>query len=65
MLVDYEVTDMGFFDNYLDAEPRAKQIKGNGITNFLFHVEKFITLDIFFLQQNLLMRHGLSNYIQG
>ena len=27
MLVDYEVTDMGFFDDYSDAVPRAKNMR--------------------------------------
>ena len=34
MLVDYAVIEMGCFDDYLDAAPRAKTMKGNGITTF-------------------------------
>ena len=43
MLVDYAVIDMGFFDDYSCAAPRAKTIRGNGITNFLLHVSQCIT----------------------
>ena len=57
MLVDYAVTEMGCFDDYSDDEPHAKKMRGNGITNFLFHVAQCITLNIFF---------GYSNtYCQG
>ena len=38
MLVDYAVTDMGCFDDYLDAAPRAKTMRGNGITTFILHL---------------------------
>ena len=43
MLVDYAVTEMGGFDDYLDAAPRAKTMRGNGITNFIFHVYQYTT----------------------
>ena len=43
MLVDYAVTDMGYFDDYPDAAPRAKKMRGNGITTFLLHVYRCIT----------------------
>ena len=36
---------MGLFDNYLDDAPRAKNMRGNGITNFLLHVAQCITLN--------------------
>ena len=39
----YSVTDMGCFDDYSDAAPRAKTMRGNGITAFLLHVAQFIT----------------------
>ena len=42
MLVDYSGTDMGCFDDYLDAEPRAKIMRGDGITTFLLHVDQCI-----------------------
>ena len=44
MLVDYAVTEMGCFDDYLDAAPRARTMSGNGINTFLFHVSQCITL---------------------
>ena len=50
MLVDYVVTDMGFFDDYLEAAPRAKRMRGNGITTFLLHVAQCLN----FRQKQLL-----------
>ena len=44
MCVDYAVTDMGCFGVYSDAAPRAKTMRGNGITKFLLHVAQCITL---------------------
>ena len=38
MLVDYEVTEIGFFDGYSDAATRAKTMRGNSITTFLLHL---------------------------
>ena len=38
VLVDYAVTEMGCFGDYSDAAPRAKTMRGNGITTFLLHV---------------------------
>ena len=52
MLVDYAGTDMGCFDDYLDAAPRAKNMRGNGITKFLLHVAQYIT----FHQTNIFYR---------
>ena len=49
MLVDYAVTEMGCFDDYLDSSPRAKTMRGNGITTFLLHVAQCIT----FRQNNI------------
>ena len=43
MLLDYAVTEMGYFGDYSDAAPRAKIMRGNGITTLLFHVSPFIT----------------------
>ena len=34
MLVDYAVTYMGCFDDYSDADTRAKTMRGNDITHF-------------------------------
>ena len=44
MLVEYAVTEMGCFDDYSDAAPRAKSMRGNGINTFLLHVTQCITL---------------------
>ena len=41
--MDYSVTDMGCFDDYLDAAPCAKTITGDGINTFLLHVAQCIT----------------------
>ena len=38
MLVDYAVTEMGYFDDDLNSAPSAKTMRGNGITTFLLHV---------------------------
>ena len=43
MLVDYAVTEMGCFGDYSDAAPRAKTMRGNGITTFLLHVYQCTT----------------------
>ena len=43
MLVDYAVTDMGFFFDYSDAATRAKTMWGNGITRFILHFSQCIT----------------------
>ena len=65
MLVDYAVTEMDCFDDYLDAAPRAKTMRGNGITTFLLHVSQCITLrQKILLQQQLLPRHSWSHLIQ-
>ena len=45
MLVDYVVTDMGTFGNYLDAVPRSKTMRGDGITTFIFHVSQCIIIN--------------------
>ena len=41
--MDYAVTEMGCFDDYLDGPPRAKIMRGNGITTFIFQVSQCIT----------------------
>ena len=41
-LVEYTATDMGFLDDYYDADPNHKSIRVNGIATFLFHVAKYI-----------------------
>ena len=45
MLVDYIVTYMGCFDDYSYDAPRAKTMRGNGITIFLLHVFLCITFN--------------------
>ena len=42
MLVGYAATEMGFLDDYSDAHPNHKIIRGNGITTFIFHVAQCI-----------------------
>ena len=42
MFVDYKVTEMVCFDGYLDADPRSKTMRGNGITKFILHVSQCI-----------------------
>ena len=46
MLVDCAVTEMGCFDDYSDAAPRAKNMRGNGINTFLLHISKCIPFNI-------------------
>ena len=45
MLVDYAVIEMSCFDDCSDAAPRAKTMRGNGITTFILHVAQCITFD--------------------
>ena len=33
---------MGFLDDYSDADPNHKRVRGDGITTFLFHVSQCI-----------------------
>ena len=44
MLVDYAVTDMGCFGDYLNDAPRAQAMRRNGITTFILHVDQCINL---------------------
>ena len=46
MLIKYAATDMGFLDDYSDADPNHKSIRGNGITTFLFHVALCIIFNL-------------------
>ena len=46
MLVEYAATEMGFLDNYPDADPNHKSIRGNDITTFLFHVAQCIIFNL-------------------
>ena len=42
MLIEYAATEMGFLDDFSDADPNHKSIRVNGITTFLFHVAQCI-----------------------
>ena len=42
MLVEYAVIEMGFLNNYSDASPQGKSMRGNGITTFLLYVSQCI-----------------------
>ena len=44
MLVDYEVTEMGCFDDFSDDYPCAKTMRVDIITTFLLRVAQCITL---------------------
>ena len=46
VLVEYAAIEMGFLDDYSDADPNHKSIKGNGITTFIFHVAKCIIFNL-------------------
>ena len=46
MLIKYTATEMGFLDDYSDADPNHKIIRGNGITTFLFHVAQCIIFNL-------------------
>ena len=42
MLVDYAATEMGPLEDYSDAAPQGKSMRGNGINTFLLHVAQCI-----------------------
>ena len=46
MLNEYAATEMGFLDDFSDADPNHKSIRGNGITTFLFHVTQCIIFNL-------------------
>ena len=46
MLIEYAATGMGFCDDYYDADPNHKSIRGNGNTTFLFHVDQCIIFNL-------------------
>ena len=46
MLIEYAATEMGFLDDYYDADTNHKSIRGNGITTFLFHVAQCIIFNL-------------------
>ena len=45
-LNEYAAIEMGFLDDYSDADPNHKSIRGNGITTFLFHVAQCIIFNL-------------------
>ena len=45
-LVDYAATEMGFLDDYSDAAPQCKSMRGNDITTFLLHVAQCTIFNI-------------------
>ena len=66
MLVYYVITEMGCFDDYSDASPRAKTMRVTGFSTFLFHVSQCIT----FRKTNivtaaLISEALLKSFIQG
>ena len=58
MLVDYAAAEMGSFDDYSDAAPQGKSIRGNGINTFFLH----IALCIIFNQTNHVKQYLLPMY---
>ena len=66
MLIKYAATEMGFLDDYFDADPNHKSIRGNGITTYFFHVSQCILFCIkILLKQYLLPIPHLRHFIQG
>ena len=66
MLVDYALTDMGCFDDYSDAAPRAKTMRINGITNFILHVSQCITFNqTTFVTETLISEARLKSSYSG
>ena len=62
MLVDYVVTEMGCFDDYLDAAPSAKATRGNVITTFILHVYQCITFNkTIFVTEKLIAKAQLKS----
>ena len=62
MLVDYAVTEMGYFGNYLDAAPHAKTMRGNGIITFILHIAKCVTVNqTQFVTETLISKSRLNS----
>ena len=56
MLVDYSVTEMGFLNDYSDAAPQGKSMRGNGITTFILHFDQcIISMKQIALKQHLFL----------
>ena len=65
MLGDYAVTEMGCFNDYSDADPRAKTIRGNGITTFILNVAQCITFcQTKFVTATLISEASLKTFIK-
>ena len=58
MLVEYASTEMGFLDDYSDADSNQKIIRGNCITTFLLQVAQCII----FNQKNCLKKIIMPMY---
>ena len=66
MLVQYAAIEMGFLDDYSDADPNHKSIRGNGITTFILHVAQcIISNQTNHVKKYLLSMHRCSHFIQG
>ena len=65
MLVDYLVTEMVFFYDYLDAAPHTKTMKGNGITTFLLNFSQCIIFNKYFFTEQIFPRLSRIHYTQG
>ena len=53
---------MGCFDDYSDAAPRAKTMRGNGINNFLLSVAHCITFNFFLVTATLISEASLNSF---
>ena len=49
---------MGFLDDYSDADPNQKSIRGNVITKFLFHVAQCILFCLIFFVKTILIANA-------
>ena len=62
MLVDNAVTDMGFFDDYSDVDPRARTMRGNCIITFLLYVAQCITFHKKNVTETLISEEFLKSF---
>ena len=62
MLVGYAVAKMGCFDDDLDADPRAKTMKLNGINTLLLHVSDCITFQYFFITATIISETSFKSF---
>ena len=66
MLVEYAATEKGFLDNYSDADPNQKSIRGNSITKFLFHVSQCIIFNLTNRVKTILITNAsLNSFYSG